>query len=159
MSFLEHLTRLFTYDDWANRESLASLRAAAAPPPRALRWMAHIVAVERLWLGRLLAAGEGGGRVVTWPDLTLDECEAGLDELRGRWQDYLAGLTPEDLQRQVSYVNTQGDTWTNTAGDILLQTVTHSGYHRGQIAAELRAAGEAPVLTDFIHAVRTGHVD
>lgn len=155
MTFLDPLTRLFTYDDWANRESLASLRAAAEPPPRALRWMAHIVAVERLWLGRLLGDTE---RVVTWPDLTLDECAAGLDELRGRWRDYLAGLTPEGLGRPVSYVNTQGDTWTNTAGDILLQTVTHSGYHRGQIAAELRAAGETPVLTDFIHAVRTGHV-
>lgn len=158
MSFLDTLHRLLTYDDWANRESLASLRAAAEPPPRALRWMAHIVAVERLWLGRLVD-GKQAERVVTWPDLTLDECEVRLDDLRGRWRDYLAGLTPEDLQRPVDYVNTQGDTWTNTAGDILLQTVTHSGYHRGQIAAELRAAGETPVLTDFIHAVRTGRVD
>jgi uncharacterized damage-inducible protein DinB len=156
MSLLDHLTRLLTYDDWANRESLASLQAVAQPPPRALRWMAHIVAAEQLWLSRLLG---NAGPVVVWPDLTLEECAARLDELRERWRGLLAGLRPEDLERPVSYVNTQGETWTNTAGDILLQAVTHSVYHRGQIAAELRAAGATPVLTDFIHAVRQGRLE
>lgn len=156
MSFLDQLTRMLIYDDWANREALASLRAVESPPPRALRWMAHIVAVERLWLGRLLADSES---VATWPDLTLDECAARLDELRERWRQFLADLGPGDLDRPVSYVNTKGEAWTDTAGDILLQTVTHSVYHRGQIAAELRAAGETPVLTDFIHAVRQGFVE
>jgi uncharacterized damage-inducible protein DinB len=34
----------------------------------------------------------------------------------------------------------------------------HSAYHRGQIAADMRAAGFAPPYTDFIHAVRQGFV-
>lgn len=159
MSLLDHLTRLLAYDDWANREALASLRAAAQPPPRAVRWMAHIVAVERLWLGRILAAAGHTERVVVWPELSLEECAAGLDEMRERWRELLAGLRPEDLDRPVSYVNSQGEPWTSTAGDILLQTVTHSVYHRGQIAAELRAAGGMPAYTDFIHAVRQGFVE
>jgi uncharacterized damage-inducible protein DinB len=36
--------------------------------------------------------------------------------------------------------------------------VIHSAYHRGQIAADVRAAGHEPAYTDFIHATRTGRV-
>jgi uncharacterized damage-inducible protein DinB len=35
----------------------------------------------------------------------------------------------------------------------------HSSYHRGQIAADMRAAGVTPAFTDFIHAVRQGFVE
>jgi hypothetical protein len=34
---VQQLERLFTYDEWANREVLANLKAAASPGPRALR--------------------------------------------------------------------------------------------------------------------------
>jgi uncharacterized damage-inducible protein DinB len=34
----------------------------------------------------------------------------------------------------------------------------HSAYHRGQIASHMREQGQAPAYTDFIHAVRQGHV-
>jgi len=40
--------------------------------------------------------------------------------------------------------------------DILTHVTIHSAYHRGQIASDLRAAGQAPAYTDFIHAVRLG---
>lgn len=157
MADLQELRRLFAYDHWANRETLASLAAAGeGPPARALRFMAHIVATERLWLGRLLADGE---RVVVWPELTLAECAARLDDLARRWEEYLRGLAVADLSRPVGYVNSLGETWTSTAGDILTHTVMHGVYHRGQIAAELRQAGHEPAYTDFVHAVRRGLVE
>jgi len=37
--------------------------------------------------------------------------------------------------------------------------ITHSTYHRGQIAADLRAAGVQPAYTDFIHGVRQGLIE
>ena len=40
--------------------------------------------------------------------------------------------------------------------DILMHVIMHSAYHRGQIAADMRASGAEPVYTDFIHAVRQG---
>ncbi len=156
MPDLQELHRLFAYDRWANRETLASLAAAGEPPARALRFMAHIVATERLWLGRLLADGE---RVVVWPELTLAECAARLDEMAERWEEVLGGLAEEDLPRAVEYVNSSGEAWTGTVGDILTHMVMHGVYHRGQIAAELRQAGHEPAYTDFIHAVRQGFVE
>ena len=65
---IDRLVRQLRYDAWANAETLASLRSTA--PPQALRWMAHIVGAERLWLGRL--TGEPSPLAV-WPELAVDD--------------------------------------------------------------------------------------
>ncbi|MGH9479278.1 MAG: DinB family protein [Terriglobales bacterium] len=36
-------------------------------------------------------------------------------------------------------------------GDILMHVALHSGYHRGQIAADMRSGGLEPAYTDYIH--------
>ncbi|HYG62029.1 MAG TPA: DinB family protein [Thermoanaerobaculia bacterium] len=159
MQSLDDIRRLFAYDAWANRETLASLRSASsrsAPPEQALRWMAHIAATEGLWLSRILADGE---RVVVWPELTLGECEERTAAMARRWTVYLDGITSGELPRAVTYVNSQGEPWTSTVADILTHTVMHSVHHRAQIAAELRRHGHTPAYTDFIHAVRRGFVE
>ncbi|MFQ5694430.1 MAG: DinB family protein [Terriglobia bacterium] len=126
---LATLRRLFAWDDWANREALASLRSAgASPPSRALKFLAHIVACEQLWLSRLK---QDGRKLMVWPELTLEECEARLAELQGLWRDYLKQSNAEKLSQSVSYVNSKGEPWASTVEDILLHVVMHSAYHRG----------------------------
>jgi len=156
MDMHEHFQRLLAYDEWANREALASLAASIPPPPHSLRLLAHIVAAERLWLGRLQ---EDRKAVVVWPDLTLDECAAQLAELPRLWQDQSRGLTPARLAQPIAYTNTKGEQWTNTVGEILTHVVLHSAYHRGQIASDLRAVSLPPAYTDFIHGIRQGLVE
>jgi uncharacterized damage-inducible protein DinB len=150
-----HHRRLLAWDAWANREAIASLRAAATPPPRALRFMCHVPAAERLWLGRLR---QDPAPVVVWPELTLDQCAAEAESVAGDWPRLLDGPPPADLERKVAYRNSLGESWTSTVGDILTHVVAHSAYHRGQVASELRAAGFTPAYTDFIHAVRQGRL-
>lgn len=145
---MDEMRRLFAYDDWANREALRSLRGA---PKAALRRMAHILGAQRTWLHRL----SGGPPVEVWPDLSLDACEAQLDDLRERWRDHLG---KEQLARSVVYTNTKGQRFEGTAREILMQVVLHGAYHRGQIAADVRAEGREPALTDYIHATRERHV-
>lgn len=54
MELLDHHRRLFGYDDWANREALASLKTAGSDvPARAHQLIAHIVASGWLWYDRL----------------------------------------------------------------------------------------------------------
>src|SRR5919201_5137737 len=89
MEIVRHLLRLFAYDEWANRESLASLKAANPPPARALRFMGHIIGAEWLWLGRLK---QDRASVPVWPDLTLEQCEAQLPDLARHWRDFLDAL-------------------------------------------------------------------
>ncbi len=44
MELLQHFHRLYAYDEWANREALAFLQKTAAPPSRAVKFFAHIIA-------------------------------------------------------------------------------------------------------------------
>ncbi len=148
---LPRLDRLLSYDQWANGEALASLRAADKPPARALSVLGHIVGAEELWLGRLRQDGTAGA---VWPDLSLEECGLRLEQLRLEWRHYLQPLTAVGLSRSIGYTNSKGERWQNTVEDILLHVVIHSVYHRGQIARDLRAEGYVPAYTDFIHSVR-----
>jgi uncharacterized damage-inducible protein DinB len=153
MELRAHLRRQLSWDGWANREAIASLRSAKTPPARALHFMSHIAATERLWLGRLR---QDPAPVVVWPALTLDQCAAEVEAMTRAWAGFLDEPEGADLDRGVAYRNSQGEAWTSTVGDILTHVVSHSAYHRGQVASELRAAGFAPAYTDFIHAVRQG---
>jgi uncharacterized damage-inducible protein DinB len=145
--------RLLAYDAWANLQTLASLRGAAAVPPRAVTIMAHIVAAQRVWLGRL--TGDPVARPI-WPEWDLAQSEAQLAEMAGIWPRFHADPVLSDPSRAVSYVTSRGEPWTSTVHDILLHLAFHGAYHRGQIAALLGGSGQAPAMTDYILAVREG---
>jgi uncharacterized damage-inducible protein DinB len=148
---LSRIRRLFRYDEWANREALASAR-----PPRALALMAHVLGTEWLWLSR---ARREPPPVAVWPAWTPAECALQADAVPRAWEAFLDGLVADGLGHTVPYVNSKGEEWTSTVEDMLVHTVLHSAYHRGQVAAEVRAAGGEPAYTDFIHAVRQGLVE
>ncbi|HVG21110.1 MAG TPA: DinB family protein [Blastocatellia bacterium] len=152
MDQTQFFLRMFKYDDWANRGSLASLKAAGAQA-RPLKVMSHLIAAQRLWLERLKQEKQS---MATWPELSLQECEAHLADLAPGWRDYLSGLGPDDYTAEISYTNTKGEPWTNTVEDTLTHLLLHSAQHRGQIALDLRASGQTPAYTDFIEALRRG---
>ncbi len=155
MDLLAHQRRQLAWTAWADRETLASMRAAGAPPADTLRWLAHIAAAERLWLARLQGTTSP---LAVWPDLTLEQCAKELEAGARDWRAWLDGLTAARLMDRIAYRNSKGETFSSTVADILAQVASHSGYHRGQIAAALRSAGHTPVLTDYIHAVRSGAI-
>lgn len=149
------LGRRFAYNAWANREALHSLRAQSGTiPDRAEALIAHIVAAERIWLGRLGQPGDAGHPV--WPSSTLDESDAALADLARAWPAVVARFDPDGLDRVVSYTNSRGESFTSTAADIFEHVLLHAHYDRGQIAALLGRAGMTPASTDFIVWARAG---
>jgi uncharacterized damage-inducible protein DinB len=153
MSLCAHLRRTLTADAWANRETARAIAALDRPPQRALATFGHIVGAERLWLARLLGSKSP---LAVWPELDPQRYAEELDALESGWEDFVADLDPEELEREVSYVNSKGESWSSTIEDILTHVALHSAYHRGQIASELRAAGASPAYTDYIHGARQG---
>jgi len=151
VDIVDYLHRLFAYDDWANREVLAALRNAPNPPARSLKLIAHILSAEGLWLARI---NQEKPSLPVWPELALAQCEAEADALGASWRFYLEECREADLSHQIRYVNSKGETWSSQVDDVLLHVITHSAYHRGQIASDMRAAGLTPAYTDFIHAIR-----
>jgi len=153
MNQTQFFLKMFAYDDWANREVLVSLKSSDAIPTRSLKLMSHVIAAERIWLERLK---QDRPSLVFWPEWNFQECRAYLDDLLQAWQGYLKGLGADDYSREVSYADYRGEEWANKVEDALMQVLMHSAQHRGQIALDLRADGQTPAYTDFIHAVRKG---
>jgi len=148
---VEYFVKLFDHMEWADQRALASLRGMPDPPAKAVELLAHVVAAERVWLSRIDSTKSP---VAVWPNLSLDESER---LLRENFQDYkrtLGRLTSEGLQQPITYRNSAGDQFTSTVEDILTQVLTHGAYHRGQIAATVRAAGGTPNPTDYIAYIR-----
>jgi uncharacterized damage-inducible protein DinB len=153
MELLEHLRRQLAYDEWANREVLAALCASIVSTFRPRQLLAHILSAERLWLERIRKRPQ---TLPVWPDLSLDQYEAQIAELALLWREYLSQISSTMLSESVAYQNSKGEAFTSTVQDILTHVVLHSAYHRGQIASQMRANGEQPAYTDFIHAARQG---
>jgi uncharacterized damage-inducible protein DinB len=153
MNLADHLRRQFSYNAWANREVLAAMRAGGADE-RSLQLMSHVLSAERLWLERMKQQPQS---LPAWPKCDLAECETQAAAVARLWDEYLNTLHG-DVSSAISYKNSKGEPWTGTVLDVLTHVITHSAYHRGQIASHMREAGHTPAYTDFIHAVRQGRV-
>ena len=156
MNSLEHFRRLFAYDEWANREAMASLQAAAALPTIALERMAHVLSAQYVWFDRLKQQRQ---TFPVWPNFTLAQSESEAAKLVLLWKGYLNTMPEAGCDATVTYKNTIGESWTSRIEDVLTHVIMHSAYHRGQIAADMRAAGFNPAYTDFIHGIRQGFVE
>jgi uncharacterized damage-inducible protein DinB len=161
VNLADYLRRQFAYDEWANREVLNAIRAAGDASPgdanqRSLQLVSHILAAELVWLERLKGQPQS---VPVWPQPDLAQCEAQAAKLGGQWLEFLDLITAGDVSQSISYRNSKGEEWTNTIVDVLTQVVMHSAYHRGQIATHMRATGQTPAYTDFIHGVRQGRIE
>jgi uncharacterized damage-inducible protein DinB len=150
-SMKEHFTRLFQHLEWADTRVLESLRSAQNPQKRGLELYSHILGSEHVWLSRIR---ETTKRVDVWPVLTLDECESIGRENVAAFTELLSRMTPDLLEKPITYRNSAGDQFTSTIEDILTHVAMHGSYHRGQIAASLRAGGDSPSPTDYIAFVR-----
>ena len=150
MDSIKHFQRLFIYDEWANRQVLSLLPSA---PPRSLELLAHIFSAERLWWERLSQRTQS---FPVWPNFNLEQCAQQAQEVPLLWREYFGGLP--DLDVLVSYKNTIGESFSNRIEDILMHVYTHSAYHRGRIAVNIRESGGMPLNTDLIHSIRQGFV-
>jgi uncharacterized damage-inducible protein DinB len=89
--------------------------------------------------------------IAFWPDLELSGLRQLAHSNRSDWQ---RTLEDDDLDRVVSYRNSQGNAYETPIHEILAHLVSHGAYHRGQITEAMRTAGLALVNTDFITYVR-----
>lgn len=148
---MNHLQKLVAHLGWADALVLESLRRATPLDPRAFEIYRHVLGTEEVWLARL----EGRKpTLAVWPEMSLDECAAAVKTNLEGLKRYVAALSPADLPRAVTYVNSAGKQFTSTVEDILLHVCLHGTYHRGQVSLALRASGAEPAPTDYIAFIR-----
>lgn len=143
----DHFIKVFQHLKWADARVLESLRAAHSVLKKDQDLYAHILGSEHVWLSRISGTTP---KLVVWPTLALDESERLAAENGSAYQKLVSELTTETTQRAITYRNSAGDEYTSTLEDILTHVALHGAYHRGQIAASVRAAGDTPIPTDYI---------
>jgi uncharacterized damage-inducible protein DinB len=145
------MRRMFDHMAWADRKLIDLLSASdqARQVPGVIRLLAHVVAAERVWL--LRTRGEDPAKAPIWPDWRMDRIAATADANAEQYREALAG----EPDRVVEYTNSKGTPFSTRLADILTHVALHGSYHRGQIAASLRAGGVEPVNTDYITYVRS----
>jgi uncharacterized damage-inducible protein DinB len=143
--------QLLEYTVWANDTVLSLFeKYGASVPSSSLRLMSHIANAQSTWLVRITGVAPVVG---IWEEYDL----AGCRRLNSETLEGLRRVLDEpgfDPGRKVEYKNSAGTAFENTLGDLLLQLFTHGGYHRGQIAMQLREQGLEPVNTDYIMYIR-----
>ena len=150
----EYFAHLYEYDIAENRKVLAHLQTLQEVDDRTRSVFAHLLQAKRLWLWRM--RGDNYKGLVIWPEFSWDECEQLIGENETGWSAFLAGLSDEDLLRSVAFQDSLGVGYEMPVRDILSHVLFHGSYHRGQIAAAVRAAGSEPVRTDYILYARNG---
>ena len=165
---IDTLRELFDYNYWARDRQLEA--CAALTEEQFLRPMgssfssvrdtlAHLVAVEWVWLERWLGRSptkiEGGEySAETFP--TLGTVRERWQRVESNMRSYLSGLQDSALERPLSYTNFKGERWTYPLWQTLVHVVNHQTYHRGQITTLLRQLGASAPAIDFLVAQDVG---
>jgi len=150
---LPYHRRLFAFDHWANLVSLDAVAPVADRVPRSMAWLNHVLGAKYIWLARVTSTAPPFG--VT-PTFAPAELHHQFEAVHGGWMHYLATQSDADVARAIHYTNLKGDPFSSPLGDILTHLPIHGQHHRGQVNADLRAAGVTPPAIDFIHAARIG---
>lgn len=125
---------------WADRLMLENVQAKL---PKRREILDHIYMAEHIWLARI--EGTPQPQIPAKPsDL---EVEWGI--LHDRWLA-LADAGETDWARVIEYRTLAGLESRSPLWQIVLHVANHGSYHRGQIAANLRAAGFTPPTTDLM---------
>jgi uncharacterized damage-inducible protein DinB len=155
---LQQLSTLFAYNDWANARYMEAIdalddeqftRDLGSSFSSIRDTVAHVVAAEWIWMRRW--QGESPQSVPGWAvDSDLELLRKRLHIVQMERLRFLGGLTADDLDRLVTYINLAGSPFTYRLGEMLLHLVNHSTFHRGQLATMLRQLGVTPPGTDLL---------
>ena len=150
---LTYLIKINKYNTWANDLLIHNLRSQEITDESVLKLLSHIVLSESIWMMRLKS--EDYSNKNFWKVLSITECNRLSQENSKKYSDYLKEKLDNDLERLVTYKNSKGIEYSNSIEDILTHIYSHSGYHRGQIAKEVRKLDKEPAYTDYIEFIRT----
>ncbi len=141
---------LFEYNAACNRKLFEVIRQHEKRiSEKSVQLLSHIVNAHQIWNSRILKREAVG----VW-DVRALESLSTQDEENHETTSLI--LSEKPVSEHVEYTNTKGNRYTNTVFEILFHVINHSTYHRAQIAADFRACGLEPVVTDYIMYSRSG---
>ena len=153
------LASLFDYKVWANEElftAIAVIDSSKFSPQvhSAIRILNHVYVVDQIFRAHLEGSTHPYAATNTSETPNPLALGAASKETDNWYTKYVRRLSPAELQEQVRFVFTDGETGTMTREEILLHVITHGGYHRGAAGQVMREASATPprdLYTRFLH--------
>jgi uncharacterized damage-inducible protein DinB len=151
---------LYDYHRWANRrlfDAAAALGEDTAGKavgkqfsvPTLRGMFAHVYGADWIWLERW--KGAAPTRIPTGADFaTMAELRKSWDAFEPGQRRFVEDLSPDDLQRVLSYKGTGGKTWSAPLWQMLQHVANHATHHRSEIATMLTMVSGSPPPTDLI---------
>lgn len=146
MDTIEHLRRLFDYDDWANGRTFSALEISRSE--RSLSILAHILITKQEYFDRL--GGKDSTGFDFWPGLDLAECKQLARTISDNYAQLLRDSDESGLERIAKYKTSEGIAFENTYRDLLTHVLLHSSIHRGNIVLKMLEEGLEPPKIDYI---------
>ena len=103
----------------------------------------HLLSAHHTWNSRILNKQYRYG---VWELRPL--CQ--LEQIEEENFNQSSSLKDRNLETEIMYINSRGETFTNNLRDILFHVINHSTYHRGQITSDFRKNGIEPLVSDYI---------
>jgi uncharacterized damage-inducible protein DinB len=112
-------------------------------PARTYPLFCHVINAHQIWNARILNEPTIGVRDVH----TIETCRT-LDNTN--YLNTLQILDAIPLDKEINYVTSKQEPFTNVVRDILFHVANHSTHHKGQIISDFRQSGIEPIITDYI---------
>jgi uncharacterized damage-inducible protein DinB len=143
--------RLLNYDHFANQK-IAELIVQTGATGKPVELMAHILAAQTVWLGRLNNIPPAKP-VVLWPDWPAHVFTKMNDENHSELVACVAKISEQDFDSLIAYKNSVGDFETSVT-DILAHLINHGTHHRAQIGTLLKLDGATLPMLDYVLYIR-----
>ncbi len=160
----DHLTMMAQHNKWANAlisEAISEISEDDYLKERGSFFgsihgtLNHLLLVDRLWLGRMIDKPYPADRldliVAENRDTYIKERAAEDDILI----DFVASLSPNDLEGEISYSSLIGFSATDKRRTILAHMFNHATHHRGQAHDQLAQVPMDPPPLDLMIYLRT----
>lgn len=146
MQTIEHLHRLFAYNDWANRRIVVALKDN--PSEKAGQILAHLLITEQEYFERLYGKDSTGFNF--WPDISLRDCSDLAKRTAENYETLLQKFDDDGLGLRAKYKTSEGVQHENDFRELLTHVLIHSATHRGNIVLKLREEAFEPPQIDYI---------
>jgi uncharacterized damage-inducible protein DinB len=148
----DYFKQLFQYDKWANECLLDKFEHQFPLNQRIYELFSHMLSAERVWLDRVLGLPQS---VAVWAERLPEEIKEDTENYNAGWLDFIDSLAPDDFEKNVHYVNSQGNAFDMRLVDIITHVINHGTHHRGNIIILMKEEGYVLPDIDFFIYVNT----
>lgn len=151
--------RLYEYHYWATGRLFQVLeqltpeqfaRPVAGSYGSIRHTLVHVLSAEWGWLDRC-GGPKRGERLKPDDYPTVEVLRAAWNRVEEYMRGFLAGLTEQDLERQIEFSFGGGPKHAKPVGHLLYHGAIHAVHHRGQVSLLLRTIGVVPGDFDFLY--------